>query len=244
MRNINVESVLAVRAIAGLHVVTLAWDFVAGQEAKRLNLLGFAIERTELSAGVVFERFWLRGIKQSFNGATTSPSRAPLPLSSRASLRQTESHQRRRSSSTTVEITTEDEEGGDTVASDTRHDIHFNRGVAGSQAYARLFGKTLPDQTKPASAQMVWLSRGLFEALIAFIARAAGPDAADFKLRAMLYEFRYPPIGEAFGKAAAAGADVQIRYEAQAFKADNEAMIAATDRCHLPAAEVPRRYPA
>ena len=47
MRNINVGAVLAVRAIAGLHVVTLAWDFVAGEEAKRLNLLGFAIERTE-----------------------------------------------------------------------------------------------------------------------------------------------------------------------------------------------------
>ena len=44
----------------------------------------------------------------------------------------------------------------------------------------------------------------------------------------MLYEFRYPPVGEAFGKAAAAGADVQIRYEAQSYKAVNEAMIAAT----------------
>jgi hypothetical protein len=72
-RNINMGSVLAVRAIAGLHVVTLAWDFVAGQEAKRLNLLGFAIERTELAAGVVFERFWLRGIKRQ------SQRRAPLP---------------------------------------------------------------------------------------------------------------------------------------------------------------------
>jgi phosphatidylserine/phosphatidylglycerophosphate/cardiolipin synthase-like enzyme len=64
--------------------------------------------------------------------------------------------------------------------------------------------------------------------LLAFIGRAAGPDAADFNLRGMFYEFRYPPVGVALGKAAAAGADVQIRYEAQAFKADNEAMIAAT----------------
>ena len=57
MRNINLGAVLAVRAIAGLHVVTLAWDFVPGQEAKRLKLLGFAIERTELAAGVIFERW-------------------------------------------------------------------------------------------------------------------------------------------------------------------------------------------
>jgi hypothetical protein len=58
-------------------------------------------------------------------------------------------------SSTTVEIKTEDGQAGNRAASDTRHDIHFNRGVAGSQAYARTFGKTLPDQTKPASSQMV-----------------------------------------------------------------------------------------
>jgi hydrogenase maturation factor HypF (carbamoyltransferase family) len=43
MRNIKQGTVLAVRAIGGLHVVTLAWDFVPGQEAKRDALLGFAI---------------------------------------------------------------------------------------------------------------------------------------------------------------------------------------------------------
>lgn len=35
------------RAIGGLHVVTLAWDFVEGQAAKKKGLLGFAIERVE-----------------------------------------------------------------------------------------------------------------------------------------------------------------------------------------------------
>ena len=40
---------LCVRAIAGLHVVTLAWDFVAGQEAKRLNLLGSRRDRPRRS---------------------------------------------------------------------------------------------------------------------------------------------------------------------------------------------------
>jgi phosphatidylserine/phosphatidylglycerophosphate/cardiolipin synthase-like enzyme len=75
---------------------------------------------------------------------------------------------------------------------------------------------------------MVWLSRGLFEALTAFIARAAGKDAKDYKLRAMFYEFRYAPVGNALGAAAKAGADVAIRYEAQTYKDDNEAMIAQT----------------
>ena len=73
---------------------------------------------------------------------------------------------------------------------------------------------------------MKWLSRGLFEALTAFIARAAGADAKDYKLRAMLYEFRYLPVGKAFAAARKAGASVAIRYEAQSYQDENEAMIA------------------
>ena len=73
---------------------------------------------------------------------------------------------------------------------------------------------------------MQWLSRGLFEALLRFIGRAAGPDAADYTLRAMFYEFRYLPVGQAFRAARKAGADVAIRYEAQSYKKPNEAMIA------------------
>lgn len=251
MRNVNQGTVLAVRAIAGLHVVTLAWDLLPGQEAKKQNLLGFAIERTELRAGTVFERFWLRGIKRFKNKDEGLPPGSPVPTSEHPVqsfqwgdyIANPSTTYRYRvvplygkpnlielddASATTVEIATEAEEGGEVGAGEIRHDIHFNRGVAGSQAYARTFGKTKPDETKPESEQMVWLSRGLFEALLAFIGRAAGPDAADYKLRGMFYEFRYPPVGVALGKAAAAGADVQIRYEAQSFKADNEAMIAAT----------------
>jgi len=56
MRQLQAGSVLTVRAIGGLHVVTVAWDFVEGQEAKRDGLLGFAIERSELKEGAVIER--------------------------------------------------------------------------------------------------------------------------------------------------------------------------------------------
>ena len=40
MRQLQPGPVLVVRAIGGLHVVTLAWDFVSGQDAKRNGLLG------------------------------------------------------------------------------------------------------------------------------------------------------------------------------------------------------------
>src|SRR5215510_3394761 len=72
MRRLETGSVLKVHAIAGLHVVVLAWDFI--QELAPLrntlppeltSLLGFAIERRELDKhGAVVENYTLRGIKR------------------------------------------------------------------------------------------------------------------------------------------------------------------------------------
>ena len=248
MRNLVEGNVLKVRAIGGLHVVTLAWDFVEGKSEKKKGLLGFAIERAEYDKnGKELERYYLRGIKRFEHKDEGTPPGSPLPTSEhpiqsfqwgdytakpattyefvvipvfgKPKLLELD-----RDSATMVKITTEPEvEPG--PKGETRHNIYFNRGVAGSQAYARKFGKTRPDQDKPESEQMKWLSRGLFEALIGFIGRAAGKDASDYKLRAMVYEFRYLPVGQAFKEAADAGADVAIRYEAQSYIEDNEAMI-------------------
>ncbi|HEV8368362.1 MAG TPA: phospholipase D-like domain-containing protein [Pyrinomonadaceae bacterium] len=250
MRQLEQGTVLAVRAIGGLHVVTLAWDFVAGQEAKREGLLGFAIERSEFDEhGNVIERYFLRGIKrfklkdegvapgtplptsehpiQSFQWGdyTVKPKTTyryrVVPIYGKPKLLELDDN-----SSVTVEITTEKELGQAGQNGQPTHDIFFNRGAAGSQAYARKFPDTQPNEKKPDSEQMKWLSRGLFEALINFIRLAAGNDAQDYKLRAMLYEFRYLPVGLAFKEARSAGADVAIRYEAQSYKAHNEEMIA------------------
>ena len=249
MRKLSVGKVLKVRAIGGLHVVTLAWDFVEGQEQAKENLLGFAIERVEYGkANQPVEQYYLRGIKrfagkddgvapgtplptsehpiQSFQWGdyTAKPGTrydfTVIPVYGKPKLLRVD-----RASAETVTIETERElqPGG---GGGPKHNIYFNRGVAGSQAYGRKFGKTPPDQDDPGSEQMKWLSRGLFEALVGFIRRAAGGDAGDYKLRAMLYEFRYLPVGQAFKAAADAGADVDIRYEAQSYKDDNEAMIA------------------
>jgi len=248
MRELEEGHVLSVRAIGGLHVVTLAWDFAEGQESKHEGLLGFAIERSELKNRDVIERYYLRGIKrfkfkdeglapgtpmptsehpvQSFQWGdyTAKPATTyrfkVVPVYGKPKLLELDED-----SATTVEITTEAEEGSGAPHGGPRHDIYFNRGVAGSQAFARKFGKIKLDENKPKSDPMVWLSRGLFEALTDFVGLAAKQDAADYKLRAMLYEFRYLPIGRAFKAASDAGADVDIRYEAQSYKDDNEAMI-------------------
>jgi hypothetical protein len=253
MRKLEKGKVLAVRAIGGLYVVTLAWDFVEGQEDKRDGLLGFAIERTELKNGAVAETYFLRGIKrfkfkdeglppgtpvptsehpvQSFQWGDYTAHRATtyryevIPVYGKPKLLDLD-----RDSSTTIEITTEAEESDRADDTKTHHDVYFNRGVAGSQAYARKFGKDAPDEEDPTSEQMAWLSRGLFEALTGFIARAKGEDYA---LRAMLYEFHYLPVGQAFHDAERSGADVDVRYEAQSYKEDNEAMIAKAGIKHF-----------
>jgi phosphatidylserine/phosphatidylglycerophosphate/cardiolipin synthase-like enzyme len=243
-RALQPGKVLNVRAIAGSFVVTLAWDFTEQHQEKKANLLGFAIERSELSKGKVVERYYLRGIKrfkfkdeglppgtpvptsehpvQSFQWGDYTPKPSTTyrfkvtPVYGQPKLLNLDED-----SSTTVEITTE-AEGVQAEANGTSHNIYFNRGVAGSQAFARKFGEVELDENDPESDAMVWLSRGLFEALIKFIGLAKN---GDFKLRAMLYEFHYLPVGMAFKKAADAGADVDIRYEAQTYKDVNEAMI-------------------
>lgn len=73
------------------------------------------------------------------------------------------------------------------------HSIYFNRGVIGSQAYARKFHNTDPRKLKGKEQKDAyqWLSRGLFEAVRDFIRRA---KSTKFGLRAAVYEFSYEPI--------------------------------------------------
>lgn len=247
MRAVQTGSLLKLRAIAGLHVVTLGWDFVAQTGVKQKGLLGFAIERTEFAQGAVVENYFLRGIKRFKHKDEGLPAGTPVPTSEHPvqsfqwgdyTAKPATAYRYRvipvygtakhlnldEGAATAVEVTTEAEKGR-AEGGKPAHDIYFNRGVAGSQAYARKFPGQKPDQSKPDSVQMKWLSRGLFEALRDFIGKAAGQDAADYALRAMFYEFQYAPVGKAFAAAHKAGADVQIRYEAQSYKEHNETMI-------------------
>lgn len=251
MRQLQPGPLLKVRAISGLHVVVLAWDFKkkisldAGSDLKEplKGLLGFAIEREELDAGgMVIERYMLRGIKrfkdkdkglspgtpvpldehpvQSFAWAdyTTRPGRAyaytVTPAYGAPKNLVVDS-----AKATCVLITTEPEVDPASPAQGSRHDIYFNRGVIGSQAYARDFQNEEPDPDNPSSAPMKWLSRGLYEALLGFIDRAKDEH---FGLRAAFYEFHYQPVANAFRRAVDGGADVKIVYDSESsYKAEN-----------------------
>lgn len=245
MRATGEGTVLKARAIAGTYVVVLAWDFLPGQENKKNGLLGFAIERTELdAAGSVLESYWMRSIKRFKDKDKSFPPGTPVSTADHPvqsfqwgdyTARAGKIYKYRivptygtpkllqldHAAGVPLSVFTEPEVGNaDGAAGDTiRHDVYFNRGVIGSQAFAREFENAIPDANAPTSPKMVWLSRGLFEALLRFIALAKNEH---FALRAALYEFHYQPVANAFAKAHEAGADVKIVFDAESsYKVDN-----------------------
>lgn len=262
MRNSAASTVLRVRAVAGTYVVILAWDFTAGQEAKKDGLMGFAIQREELKGDNVIERYWMTGIKRFKDkdrglAPGTPVSTAEHPIQSfqwadyTAETDRTYRYtivpvygtikmlERDDVSSVTIEIATEVEYllHPDKENDTERHDVYFNRGVIGSQAYARRFGNRDPHADNPAAEEMVWLSRGLFEALTRFISLA---DSNSYSLRAALYEFHYQPVANAFSKAIEAGADVKIVYDDESTYKDSNRETIRNARLDEMKAVIPR----
>jgi len=214
---------LSVQAIAGTHVVLFGFNLPKEQTK---NLLGFALKRTDKSRPnarpFYLDNFLL--LKANDKGQKPDHSSAKNPFQEFVwgdyTLQPGQKYEYlvearygtpdalQTGASVTLTVTTESEVG------DTQ-DVFFNRGVAGSQAYARRFtpkGKRNPlppDQAGPDAWK--FLSRGLAEAMQAFIAQANGPR---FALRAAVYEFTDAPMLQAFAAAAATGADVKIVYDA------------------------------
>jgi hypothetical protein len=64
MRFPGSSSVFRAKAIAGTHVVVLAWDLKPNQRAKLKGLMGFAIRRSEFDGNTLVESYTLRSIKR------------------------------------------------------------------------------------------------------------------------------------------------------------------------------------
>ncbi|PSB25481.1 phospholipase D-like domain-containing protein [Stenomitos frigidus] len=219
MRKKETNGAIAVQAIAGSYVVLLGIDLA---ESNRVGVLGFAIERLDHTED---ERYWLKGFR-TFE--ETNPNLPPGSLVStlehpiqaflwgdftakpahdytyRVVALRGKPKKLEQGETVEVSIATEDEATG-------THAVYFNRGVAGSQAYARKFKNLPPDQV-PKRLAWSWLSRGLVEALLAFIKQAKG---SQYELRAALYEFQYQPVLEAFGAAQKTGTAVKIIFDAK-----------------------------
>lgn len=101
-----------------------------------------------------------------------------------------------------VEVKTEANRGSDVA-------VFFNRGAAASRAYNNRYGDNDPEDIPDA---LWWLSRGLEEALIAFIGQAVD---ASFSIHAAIYEFQKPKLLEALTRAAGRGVDVKVAFHAR-----------------------------
>lgn len=205
---------LRVQAIAGTHTVLLGMDL-----ADRSGCLGFSIHRTDLTDG---EARWLRGMKTFASvapdpppGSTYSTFEHPVQGFQWGDYTAKPGHvydyrvtaMRGRPGALVagapvrLRVHTEIEDDG-------RHGIWFNRGVAGSQAFAQRFPDFIPgralDDRHPA---MVWLSRGLGEAFVQFCAEAIG---AGWGLRGAFYELTWDGGLAALTQARDRGVDVRL----------------------------------
>lgn len=212
------------RAIAGTHVVLLAWNV---DPDKRAGLLGFAIRRSVGSGAAIF----LKGLKyfaslvpQPVKGAMYSSEQHPFQTflwSDYECDPQTRytfelfalygapgAPEKRYQCSITISTEAED---------DGHHGIWFNRGAVASHALSAEFqnrqvtdaiANQVDAQGLISDAEAKWLSRGLAEACIQYINGIPAGDA----LRVCAYEFTYPPILNALKRALGRGVDVRIVY--------------------------------
>lgn len=206
---------ISLQAIVGTYVVLLGWSMTE-QDSK--GVLGFAVHRTDHTEN---EAYWLEGMKvfQETDPGTAKASQRKHPVqgftwsdfSAKANHQYTYRVVALKGSpanliedaDVSVTITTESELTGS-------HSVWFNRGAAASQEYARRFQNRRPDEVGDAVFQ--WLSRGLWEAMQAFIAQAKD---ASYGLRVAAYQFDYAPVLDLLKAASDAGADVQIIYDAR-----------------------------
>jgi phosphatidylserine/phosphatidylglycerophosphate/cardiolipin synthase-like enzyme len=245
MRRKKTSSGLEIYAVSGTHTVVLSLDM----KVKPVGFLGFAFERVETRT---MKRIWLSGQKffrsvipmaekdlhkvkgqkypthlhpvQSFlwKDFTCVPGTeyTYLVTGFRGTPRNLEIDVTEQ-----VTIATEPHIKG-------KHGVFFNRGVSGSQSYAEQFDNKRPDKmTDPVEQAKAyrWLSRGLYEGLLAFIDSAAPGQ----KLRGAFYEFHHPGTLLALKAAQGKGVDVSIVYDAENNETKNRAALKATGTSSL-----------
>ena len=211
MREQVSDGPLRVRATAGNNVVLLGMDLA---EPDTAGLLGFAVERTDHTEG---ERYWLPNAL-TFDGAPAGPQ-SLLSVNSPVQTFRWGDYTAKPDHDYTYRVVAMKGrpgalQSGHEVSLRVRteglrlgeHTVVFNRGAAASQLYAHRFHNRRPDQVAHREAYK-WLSRGLEEALLAFIGQA---QDSSWTLRGALYQFTYPPVLQALRIAADSGADVRL----------------------------------
>ena len=242
---------LTVNAVAGSYVVVLGLDI---SNAKRKGLRGFAIKRTDKTGD---ESYWMSGTKtfrsvephpapggqysslvhpfQSFQWSDYSAKPGYSYTYEVVALYGPVDALERRIS-VEVSVKTEPIEGAE-------HTIHFNRGSVATQEYARRFQNLPPEPLEPGGpsagpAAFDWLSRGLYEGIIAFIQRAKGPG---WGLKGCFYEFQWAGVLDELKKAKGRGVAVTIVYDDIASGGPHTENEKAIDKAHIRTLTKPRK---
>lgn len=211
---------LHLRAIAGTYVVILAMNC---DVAYRSELLGFGIQRTDNNNG---ETVWLRGLKRfnrpsSDTGEDVTTRHHPIQkfhwgdytakpgrkytyrvYAFKGKVNNIEDYK----SFDFVEVNVTCETP-DCIGSHG-HAVHFNRSAAASQAFASRFPGLPKGEVKDPQARN-WLSRGLAEALIAFIDETKCGES----LHLFVYEFEKTEFLQTLRRAADRGVGLEVIYD-------------------------------
>jgi phosphatidylserine/phosphatidylglycerophosphate/cardiolipin synthase-like enzyme len=207
---------LQVRAIAGTYVVLLAFTC---PKAYCNGLLGFGIRREDHENGEVT---WLRGLKRfdlpGDEGYSVSSRYHPIQkfhwgdYTAKPGRNYTYTFHAltgkpgalKAFESVAVQVSCEQP----SAVGSQGHAVHFNRSAAASQAFASRFPHLPTGEVVDLNARR-WLSRGLEEALIAYI------DAAKAKqgLHLFLYEFAKDAFFEALKRAKLRKVKLEILYD-------------------------------
>ena len=211
-----------VTAVTGTNVVSFG---IQATDAARKGLLGFAVERSrngeprrKMRGFKVFKSIVPRPNKNTEVSTWNHPVQSFVWDDFTADddtryeyffhpLRGTPHHLDRSAAPIRIKIRTEP------VFSTEEHDVFFNRGVASSQFYARVFGNKKPSQLSKAREKraLQWLTRDLDEAIVRFIGAARKGDT----LLCCFYEFRYMPVVQSLKAAIDAGVKVEIIIDAK-----------------------------
>lgn len=235
MRKRNAQNGLQVTAITGTYSALLSIQITDNAKVNKPDFLGFAIKRDDLTEN---ESYFLQGFKY-FKESTKAPVNGQLQDTDKHPIQSffwedftvKDKHKytyhvipvygkpKNLTYGGEVAVTIESEKTHGTV-----HSVFFNRGVAGSLAFARQFENKKPEDMTAQEKEKarIWLSRGLEEALLEFIDKAIKNK---FGLRIAFYEFTYLPVLEKLQSAVQAGCDVQIVYDSREQEEENDEAI-------------------
>ncbi|PYJ89778.1 MAG: hypothetical protein DME71_08455 [Verrucomicrobia bacterium] len=245
MRRKKTSSDLELYAVSGTNCVVLSMDM----KTKPMGLLGFAFERFETKSK---KRIWLYGQKffqsvipiEKKDLAKVKGQKYPTHLhpvqsflwkdfTAQPDTEYTFIVTALAGAPTNLEVYAKEEI---TISTEShisgRHGVFFNRGVSGSQSYAEQFGNQRPDKIADKVEQQRayrWLSRGLYEGLLAFIGSAKEGQ----KLRGACYEFHHTGTLLALKTAQQKGVDVNVVYDAKNYGPENKAALKAAGASSL-----------